>query len=170
MQVANTPLEEMLREIERALVGGFPRLAITMAVALPDVCQSLWSADGRSDRQLYKNWCRDFLLGPKFTYVSADDLYSLRCGVVHNGRFGDLEHSVSRIVFVLSENVTMVNCIANDVYIYSASEFCRNIVTAVRRWYEQHRHSPTVQSNMTRMMRLHPTGLPGVIVGPPCLG
>jgi hypothetical protein len=59
-----------------------------MTVALPDICMSLISDDGRTTPERYKEWCRNNL-GAEFSYATADDLYSMRCGV---GRFGDLKH------------------------------------------------------------------------------
>jgi hypothetical protein len=86
-----SPLYSLLNEINKAAAGGLPFLAVAMTVALPDICVSLASPDGRSTRQQYKDWCRDNL-GPEFDFVTGDDLWSMRCGVLHNGRFGDLKH------------------------------------------------------------------------------
>jgi len=95
-----SPLQQLLDEINKAAAGGFPRLAIAMAVALPDICVSLVSDDGRSDGKRYKAWCENNL-GAEFAYLTPEDLYSIRCGVLHNGRFGDQKHSVERVIFTL---------------------------------------------------------------------
>jgi len=126
-----------------------------MAVALPDVCVSLISDDGRSDGERYKKWCEDNLKGDGFSYVTPDDLYSMRCGVLHNGRFGDLKHSVKRVVFVPPNlaQIQFTNCKADDVYLYSVVTFCENITKAAYQWYESNRHEATVTANSTRLMQ-----------------
>ena len=85
----------LLDEIMKAANGGMPFIAIAMAVALRDICVSLASENGRTKRKDYKKWCADNLGNSVF--VTPDDLYSMRCGVLHNGRFGDLKHSVGRL-------------------------------------------------------------------------
>lgn len=46
------PLKLLLNEINKA-VTAFPFLALTMTVTLPDICVSLISEDGRSDKKRY---------------------------------------------------------------------------------------------------------------------
>lgn len=90
--MSGSPLYPLLSEINKAATSGMPFLAVAMTVALPDICVSLVSEDGRSDRERYVHWC-DANLGPRFSLLTGRDLYSMRCGVLHNGRFGDLKHS-----------------------------------------------------------------------------
>jgi hypothetical protein len=147
------PLYTLLNEINRAASGGMPLLAISMTVALPDLCCSLVSADGRSTGELYRAWC-DENLGPKFSYVTGDDLWSMRCGVLHSGRFGDLKHNVERIVFALPGGPLIVtNCIMNKAYIYNVDEFCMNFTNAVFNWHEKNREDPVLRANAQRMMQ-----------------
>lgn len=78
----------------------------------------------------------------------------MRCGVVHNGRFGDLAHNVERVIFVpAGTGATMVNCLMNDAYIYSVPNFCRSFTDAVYVWFEKNRENENVQSNISRVMQ-----------------
>lgn len=163
-----TPLDYLLGEIERAVQSRFYLLALTMVFALPEICVSLASPDGRSNGDRYKAWCKANLT-EGFDFITGEDLFSMRCGVLHNGRFGDLKHRVARVIFALPSNVTMVNCKFNDAYVYSVEEFCRNFISAVRLWYQANSKDANVIANLPRMMTLHPSGLSPYIKGAPVL-
>jgi hypothetical protein len=141
-----------------------PFLAITMTVALPDICTSLISDDGRTSPTLYKEWCKNNL-GPEFSFVTGEDLYSMRCGVLHSGRFGDLKHNVARVVFAIPGKLTLVNCIGNDAYIYSVVDFCKHFTEAVYRWMEKNKEHANVKANLPRLMQYRFGGMPPYVVG-----
>lgn len=165
-----SPLYPLLNEINKAAQNDMPLIAIAVTVALPDICVSLISENGRSNGLLYKAWCKDNLPPEYFSYVTPDDLYSIRCGVLHNGRFGDLKHEVGRVIFGLpNSSAQFVNNIFNDAYVYSANEFCLNFTNAVYRWFEANRDNAILQSNLPRLMQYRPEGLSPYIVGMPVL-
>jgi|SRR5579859_6021573 len=164
-----SPLSHLLDEINRAATGGFPFLAIAMAVALPDICVSLASQDGRTDGARYKEWCKNNL-GEEFSFATPDDLYSMRCGVLHNGRFGGLKHNLARLVFVPPNALgQFTNCRARDAYLWSVQTFCLSFTTAVAVWFEKHKSDAMVQANVPRLMQWHPNGLKPYVVGSPVL-
>lgn len=167
--IQETPLYQLLNQINAAASGGLHLLAISMAASVPAICASLGNANARSKRDDYKAWCRANLSGPEFSFVTPDDLYSMRCGVLHQGRFGGLVHNVERIIFIPPGPVTMSNCKADDTYLYSVVEFCRNICDAAHRWCEEHIGEPVVAANMKRMMQYHPNGLAPFIQGFPVI-
>jgi hypothetical protein len=160
-----SPLHPLLNEINSAAANGLPFVAVAMTVAIPDICVSLSSEDGRTSPDKYKKWCRQNLSGGEFDFVTPDDLYSMRCGILHNGRYGDLKHNVGRIIFALPGRGTFVNCQMNDAYVYSVVDFCRNFTKAAYLWFEQNRENETVKSNLPRMMQYRANGLPPYIVG-----
>jgi hypothetical protein len=160
MAESDLSLYSLLDEINRAVSGGFPFLAVAMTVALPDICVSLISGDGRTNGDLYKKWCDQNLPKSEFSYVTSDDLWSMRCGVLHNGRFGDLKHNVARIIFALpSKTFVPTNMILNDAYFYSVVEFCKNFTDAVRDWYDKNKDDINIQANLPRLMQYRSGGL-----------
>lgn len=159
-----SPLYPLLNEINNAAANGMPFLAVAMTVALPDICVSLISADGRTSGEKYREWCRDNL-GEEFSFVTPEDLWSMRCGVLHNGRFGGLKHNVARVIFALPGSVGFVNCIANDAYFYGVVEFCRNFTDAVYKWFESNRNDATLQANLPNLMQYRKGGLPPYVGG-----
>ncbi|MGH1571392.1 hypothetical protein ACRAWG_12690 [Methylobacterium sp. P31] len=162
-------MEPIINEIRKALNAGLYYLALSVVLTLPDICVSLISEDGRSTGVRYREWC-DNNLGSEFSFVTGKDLYSMRCGVVHNGRLGDMAHNVSRVVFVLPGNIAFSNCLANDMYIYNAVDFCNNFVAAVERWYVKHIDNKNVSRNAGRVMRYRFNGIAPILVGVPVIG
>jgi len=158
------PLYALLNEINSAANNGAPLLAIAMTVALPDICVSLISEDGRTTGNLYREWCKNNL-GDEFSFVTPDDLYSMRCGVLHNGRFGDLQHGVSKVIFALPGQPNFINGRLNDAYFYSVVHFCRNFTTAVYNWVEANRNDPNLQANAERLMQYRFGGLAPYVAG-----
>lgn len=165
-----SPLYPLLNEINAASRSGAPFLAVAMTVALPDICVSLVSDDGRSDGERYKKWCKDNLeAGGYFSFVTPADLWSMRCGVLHNGRFGDMKHRVRRVIFTLPGDFTMINCQLNDAYTYSVVEFCQNFTRAVFDWAEANRENEQMKANLPRLMQYRFGGLAPYVVGPTVL-
>lgn len=163
---SESPLYALLNEINAAANRGLPFLAITMTVALPDICVSLISEDGRTNGAAYKAWCERNIPKNEFNFVTPEDLYSMRCGVLHNGRFGDLTHSVARIIFALpNSGATFVNCQFNDAYVYSIVDFCKHFTGAAFNWMERHKDDQTVLRNMPRLMQYRHGGLEPYIQG-----
>ncbi|MDI7862550.1 hypothetical protein MRS76_11315 [Rhizobiaceae bacterium n13] len=159
-----SPLYRLLNEIKLAASHGMPFLAITMTLTLPDLCVSLSAKDGRTSAEEYKKWCTSYLPEDKFKYLTVDDIYSMRCGVIHNGRFGDLKHNVGRIIFTLPPT-NMQACISNDAYLYNVVEFCGYFADAVYRWHEANKTAATVQENLSRLMQYRAEGFPPYIMG-----
>ncbi|MHA6645620.1 hypothetical protein [Mesorhizobium sp. A623] len=165
-----SPLCPLLNEINIAAANGLPFLAVGMTVTLPDICVSLSSTDGRTKGERYKAWCNANLPQDKLSLVSADDLWSMRCGVLHNGRFGDLKHSVARVIFALpNSGAAFVNCQINDACFYSVVDFCKLFTDSVHRWFEANKGDATIAANVPRLMQYRQDGLAPYIVGPTVL-
>ena len=165
MTAQDSPLYPLLNEINAAANRGAPFLAIAMTVALPDICVSLISDDGRTNGERYKEWCRKNISDDFFCFVTPDDLWSMRCGVLHNGRFGDLKHNVARVVFSLPGNNTIVNGKFNDAWIYSVQEFCKKFTDAVFEWFEENRENENIRRHLPNLMQYRQGGFAPYVVG-----
>ena len=163
--ISEPPLYPNLNEINAAAANGMPLIALAMCAALPDICVSLLSPDGRTDGKAYIAWCESNLPSEQFGFINGKDLYSMRCGVLHNGRFGDMKNSVGRVIFALPGLGSFVNCRVNDAYIYSVVDFCRNFTGAVHRWFEANKEHDTLKANLPRLMQYRPDGLEPYLVG-----
>jgi hypothetical protein len=158
-------MHQLLDQIVGAAKSGMHLVAIGMASAVPDICAALASEDGRSTKERYGDWCNAYLIGRNFGVVTAEDLYSIRCGVLHQGRFGDLRNNVERVIFTPPGNISFKDCRIEDAYVYGVVEFCENICAAAREWYDRHCTDPIIKQNSARMMRYHAKGLAPYISG-----
>jgi hypothetical protein len=155
----------VMDEIHRAMENKLYYVAISTVLTLPDICVSLISKDGRSDGVRYAKWCNENLKG-HFTHITGQDLYSMRCGVIHNGRFGDLKNSVARFIIVLPFRGNFINSVVvNDAYIYNADAFVINFISCVKVWYLQNQFDRNVESNIDRLVQYRPYGLSPYIFG-----
>jgi hypothetical protein len=164
------PMSTILGEIQKALDAGLHYLAVASALSLPDVCAALESPTGTTSGAQYKAWY-DAWLAPLYPNITGDDIYSLRCGVVHQGRFGHPKMQYSRVLFTIpnaSRNV-FHNNILDDALNLDAPTFCKDIIASVMKWYEAKKTDPAVEVNLPRLLRLHPNGLPPYMVGMPLI-
>lgn len=163
-------MEAILSEIEAALKAGFYYLALAIALSLPDVCSALESPDGTTSGRQYRAWYDAWMAG-QYPRVTAVDMYSLRCGVIHQGRFGHDGLQYSRILFTVPNPQGNVfhNNILNDALNLDACIFCRDIMGSVLRWYVARQNDPVVQANLPRLLRLHPNGIAPYMVGIPLI-
>jgi hypothetical protein len=168
-------MEMILREIERALDAQLYYPAVVMTLTLPDICAALESPDGKTSGQKYKDWYNRYLaeVSPGMTDV---DCYSLRCGVVHQGRVGHPNLRYSRIVFSLPQSafrgslVSGFNAGSDEVFLMlDAEQFCHAVMNQVRIWMEEKETDATVKMNLPRLVQFRPNGLPPNIAGVPLI-
>lgn len=89
----------------------------------------------------------------------------MRCGVVHNGRFGDLQHTVKRVIFALPGQPTVIDGKFGDAYIYSVTKFCANFTKCVEIWFENNNSNSILIANLPRLMQYRIGGFPPYIGG-----
>jgi hypothetical protein len=158
------------KQIEKALDAQFYYLAVVCALTLPDICSALESEDGTSTSTKYMAWCDTWFLD-SYPNLTSTDLWSLRCGVVHEGKLGHPKMQYSRVIFTFpipSGNV-FHNNILNGALNLDARIFCQDMINSVSCWYSQKKDDIYVKANLPRMIRLYPDGLPPYIVGVPVI-
>ena len=165
------PMERMLREIEGALAARLYYLALALTLALPDICGALEAEDGWAKPDRYRAWYEENLVD-EFRNLTAADCYRLRCGGIHQGRFGRPEMQYARVLFVLphAQGTVFEDCIMGDAYFVSAQEFCRTVIAKVRNWADGKRDDATVRANLSRLVTLYPDGLAPYAKGIPLIG
>lgn len=163
-------MDFLSKQIEEALDAHLYYLAVMCALTMPDICSALESEDGRTTRAKYMSWCDSWLMN-SYPHLISADLYSLRCGIVHQGKSGHPKMPYSRVVFTLPvPNKTIFhNNIVNDALNLDAVIFCRDMINSVFRWYDQKKDAIYVKANLPRVVRLYPNGLPPYIVGIPVI-
>ena len=159
-------METILAEIQYALLAKFYYMAVAVSLTLPDICAALESQSGKTSGPQYKKWYRDNL-AQTFHQMTDDDCYSLRCGVLHQGRFGHAKSQYDRIIFTmphpvvtLAEGTVMrdIGGLSENVLRYDADWSCKEMVSAARRWFSDMQTDPNVQVNLPRLVRFRQNG------------
>ena len=163
-------MEAITKEIENAIAAGLYYLAIVTALSLPDVCSALESDDGQTSGAKYKAWY-DAWMAARYPEMTSLDLYSLRCGVLHQGRLGHSRMQYGRVLFTVPnpQRNTLHRNVMNDALNLDAVRFCRDMIECVSVWYAAKQNDPNVQANLPRLVHFGANGLAPYIVGMPLI-
>jgi hypothetical protein len=170
LELDDDPLFVILSDIQSCLNNGMYYAAITVALTLPEVCAALEASNGRGSSEKYKTWYNTYL-ADLYPLISDDFCYSLRCSVVHQGKFGRLGEQYSRILFTIPDGRGIVfhKGIINDALNLDAITFCRDIMDGAKRWYAAKQGDPNVLKNLPNLVRFRPKGLAPYMVGMPLI-
>src|SRR5688572_18572866 len=94
-------MELILSQISGGLTAGLHYLSVVSALMLPDHCAALESADGRSSQKKYEAWFEAWLAAKYRGWLTASDMYRLRCGAVHQGILAPTGMQYTRVVFMV---------------------------------------------------------------------
>ncbi len=163
-------MELMFQEIEHALKCGLYYSSIALVLTLPDICAALASSDGLTSGEKYKKWVQANLC-PKYSSITPEDFYSLRNGVIHQGKFGHAKMQYSRIIFTIpnAQNNIFRNNIINDALNLDAVMFCNDLLAAAREWFSQNQTDAAVMANLPRLVQFRPMGISPYMVGMPLI-
>lgn len=163
-------MEMIFREIELANQSGLHYLAIALSLTVPDICCALESPNGEGGANRYKAW---YLanLASKYPNITDTDIWSLRCGVLHQGRYGNQKLQYARILFTLpAKNFNFThNNIVFDALNLDAVRFCNDIIASGRAWFTSHQNDPFVVANLPRLVQLRPNGIAPYMQGGPVI-
>jgi hypothetical protein len=163
-------MEMIFQEIDKALNAELYYLAIAMALTVPDICAALESPNGETSGPKYKAWYNGNLAN-QYPRITDADCWSLRCGVLHQGRCGHPNMQYGRILFTLPnpQNNIFHNNVINDALNLDAKIFCCDVVTCARLWFAGKRNDPVVQKNLPNLVQMRPQGLAPYMVGMPLI-
>ncbi len=169
-------MDTITREIERALDAGLYYLAVMLTLSLPDICAALETPTGATSGKtgtLYQAWCATWFTS--YPTLTSLDLYSMRCGVLHQGKLGHPNLGYDRILFTfpgaasgfLHNNVMQIA--GQGALNLDAPVFCRDMMRSVEAWYAAKKADVNVVANLPRLVQLYENGLAPFIVGVPVI-
>lgn len=170
----------ILEEIKRALDARLFYLAVSTAIALPDICAALEQPDGRTTSHLYKKFYDTWLRAPNYLNLPSDDMYLLRCGIIHQGIAGHEDMRPTRVIFTVpnppeiaapfaAHNFTIAGRNIPPHFCLDAVRFCEGMIIGISKWYEAKKDDPFVASNISNLVQYRPNGLPPYIAGFPVI-
>jgi hypothetical protein len=167
-----SPLEAILQEIEKTVDAGLYYAAITVTLAIPEICARMEQEDRTQGRslELYSVWF-DTHLGNKYPRLTGNDCYYLRCGVAHHAAFSHRQFGYTRVVFSLPESNGNIfhNNIMGDALNLDAVIFCSDMIEAARAWLVQKADDTTVQRHLADLVTVRYDGMAPYFKGVPVI-
>ena len=176
-KIKSYPTASLEEEIAGLLKAKFFHPALVIALTLPDICCALESGTGKSSGPAYKAWCSAFLKD-RYPELTGDDIWNLRCGVVHEGKFGHKKMQFHRIIwsigsaqgFTLHRNrMTNIGGLSENVLQLDAEIFCNDLISGSHDWYDTLVDNEMVNARSGSLIRLHPDGYAPYVVGVPII-
>ena len=165
-------MDRLFNEITVAAENGLFYIALFGALALPDICGGMESADGRANEPKYIAWF-DRWVAPRYQgMVSGQDCYGFRCSMLHQARACPHKGNFSRVIFLEpnTQGIFMHNNIFNDALNLDIGTFCRDLVEGARAWLPTVESTAQFKVNISAFMTRHANGIPPYIVGVPVIG
>lgn len=137
------------------------------SLALPDICAWLETPSEHSSTR-YKRWIKKWLeknyrivnplTGEEHAFMTAGDLYALRCAILHSGADDVTPHKSRELLdaFILTSingNFCHLNSIDNELQL-DTETFCREICNAVTAWDKSVRNDPEIQARKGSLVRI----------------
>ncbi len=163
-------MDRITGEVRHALEVGLHYLAVVVALTLPDICAALESPTGETSGVRYKAWYNTWL-APRYPMITDKDMWSLRNGVVHQGKFGHQDMQYDRVLFTVpnTRHIVIHGTVINDALNLDADRFCRDVIAAVNKWHDAEHEDPNVVSNLPRLIQYREHGLAPYISGLPLI-
>jgi hypothetical protein len=165
-------MDRLFQEITIAAENGLFYLALFGALALPDICGGMESADGQANEKKYTDWF-DKWVAPKYNgMVSGQDCYGFRCSMLHQARARPHKGNFSRVIFLEPnrKGIFMHRNIINDALNLDIGTFCRDVVDGAHAWLPTVESTLEFKANMSAFMTRHPNGIAPYIIGMSVIG
>jgi hypothetical protein len=148
----------------------------TIQLSVPEICVAL-TLDKKTfvKEKHYVDFVDKYTKegGPEGLGMTGLACYRLRGGVVHRANFAG-HHKVdwTNVVFTVPETAIQIhslsmNAAGKTAAMLSLTMFCKAMISAALRWYEDHKDDPKVAEAMNDMIRWCPNGLPPFCGGSP---
>lgn len=155
-------MNETIEEIRAALKEGLFSLALTGTLAAIDVCGALESENGRSTGERFKTWS-DNNLRHQFPTLRPEDLWKMRCGLLHQGRLEAKEYSSILFALPNDKGVHIHNNTINDALNLDLVTFCNTVLDAIEAWWNL--NATREPSNAKFLIRRRTNGLMPIMDG-----
>jgi hypothetical protein len=168
-----SPLGLVLADIQNAINAHLYYPALLVALTVPEICMAL-TLDKSSfvKEKHYVSFVDKYATSPGLG-LNGVGCYRLRGGVVHRANMaGHPKFDATHVIFTIPETGTGIHAVTLQMGEKTAATFdlvlfCKAMVAAANRWYEDYQHDKMVAENMKNLIRYCPNGLAPFIVGAP---
>jgi hypothetical protein len=162
-------MQDILAQIEAANAAGLYYVALFTALAIPDICAALETADGQAKGYRYIRWFDQNI--PSGT-ATGQDIYQYRCSLLHQGRTAHPNGKFSRIIFIEpgATTNTFHNCVIGDALLIDVQLFVSEVVEAAKLWLKSAEQTEIFQRNFAAFVARLPNGLKPYVDGVSVIG
>ncbi|NLI69747.1 MAG: hypothetical protein GX364_02635 [Firmicutes bacterium] len=146
-------MKSLVESVRKALESENWHGALFIAITLPDICGKI-DKENMTSRKRYVNWFDKYLRDTyvkrvgsekeEFVFLSGDDLYALRCAMLHEGSTIIDGQSARDVLnnFEFSWNSSHLNFLSKNYYsgknrlVLNVGKFCEEICSGVEKWMD----------------------------------
>jgi hypothetical protein len=153
-----------------AINAGNLYAGLTIALTMPDVCASLEDPGPGKSKARFIRWTDKWAV-PRFTsfvgpnktkhvFLDAEDLYQLRCSLIHSGSseiVADKRRAIRKAEFFDDSTGNHMNQI-NDFLQLQASDFSRELFAAADEWDAAVACDEAIQRKKKKLLKIHTAG------------
>lgn len=156
-------------------------LALSGALAIPDMCGALESKDGIATGAHYKTWF-DSHVAPRHVghwdnkpFLTGQDCYNFRCSFLHQGRLQHTKGGYDRLFFLepgtsgMTMHMNAFHMGGNSVLNIDVRQFCLEVVDSARTWLNGVVGTEPYQQNLTSFVTRYPNGFAPYVGGIPVI-
>lgn len=147
--------------VEKAVAEKNWYAALALALALPDICGKLESP-AISSQKRYVAWFDKYLLrtytvnmsGKTIVFLNGNDLYALRCSLLHEGSEDISEQRARQILdkFIFSIEESHRIMIDDSILILNVAKFCQEICESVDEWFNDVKNDSDIMDRINAML------------------
>lgn len=166
-------MDNIISEIESALRMRLYNIALQSTLTIPDICGALNSEDGQATGKKYKHWFNENVPMLCDDYLDGEVVYTLRCSLLHQGKFTHPKQKYDRIIFqpqnkdgiVIHKMIAKMN--DENVLILNLNTFCEDILLSAKIWSFRNKDSENYKNNSTNLIQTNNDGYNNIVKGLP---
>ena len=158
-------MKHLIESVKKSISNENYIAALYLAVTLPDICARIESDDNKTSKIKYTTWFDTYLsehykrkIGrekEEHAFLTGDDLYALRCAVLHEGRLNISSQRAQKVheKFFFTIGHPHLRQI-NSVLQLDLKFFCEEICTGVSKWLKVNKDNKKIKEKLKELMIL----------------
>lgn len=165
-------MDDLIQQVRAVNKASIYYVALFSALALPDICAALESADGQASKAKFIAWFDANVASRYGGTLDGETCYYFRCSMLHQGTTQHPKGRYSRIFFLepAGGGFVMHNNVFNNALNIDISIFCEDICQSAETWWRSAANNPTVQANRGKFVTRYAAGLAPYVRGFPVIG
>lgn len=163
-------MDHLIGAVEKAIDEQNWYAALSLALTLPDICAKM-EAPTQGSAKRYAAWA-NIHFAPKYThrigadriehiFLSGNDLYALRCAVLHEGSDDIIQQrareSLEKFHIIAPPEGGMLHCNQLGTMLQlQVDVLCQDICMSVRQWLDSIDDQSELQQRISGLMKIHP--------------